>query len=74
MPGVVCAAAEPQEAVGLLTAAFQSISIKGQQVGLPSPGTIPPFALRENAGGGGRAGKPTGMCARVLSVWAWCRS
>lgn len=27
---------------------------------LPAPGRVPNFAMRDNAGGGGKAGKPTG--------------
>jgi hypothetical protein len=54
------AAAAMQEAVGLLNGAFANLAIKGQKVGLPAPGNMPAFALRRNAGGGGRAGKATG--------------
>jgi hypothetical protein len=49
-----------QEAVGLLNGAFANLAIKGQKVGLPAPGNMPAFALRRNAGGGGKAGKATG--------------
>lgn len=62
---------EMNEALGLLTGAFANISIKGRQVGLPAPGHTPAFALRGNAGGQGKAGKPTGACGvaclRVVS-------
>jgi hypothetical protein len=58
---------EMNEALGLLTGAFANISIKGQQVGLPAPGQMPAFALRANAGGQGKAGKPSGAC--VVRLW-----
>lgn len=49
------------EAVRLLTDAFTGISIQGQRVPTSSDiNAMPPFALRRNAGGGGKAGKPSG--------------
>jgi hypothetical protein len=41
--------------------AFQNINITGRKVPVPAVGALPPFALRTNAGGGGKAGKPTGV-------------
>lgn len=51
-----------QEAVALLTGAFANVSIRGNKVGLPAVNQMPAFALRENAGGVGKAGKAVGEC------------
>lgn len=64
---------EMNEALGLLTGAFANISIKGNQVGLPAAGHTPAFALRANAGGQGKAGKPTGACVAWLLACGLCR-